>query len=113
MVHFVGLDVSVKFLQVALSEFSLVPIVAGDASPEAVAALLDAVLGRTRDANRRLDRSVALPKLSLLSGDGPPDRRRDRAPRPKCSRARERLWPGSSVRLARREMSTASRPCGQ
>jgi AmmeMemoRadiSam system protein B len=38
-----SLEVQVPFLQVALSEFALVPIVVGDASPEAVAALLDAV----------------------------------------------------------------------
>ena len=38
-----SLEVQLPFLQVALSEFVLVPIVAGDASPEAVAALLDAV----------------------------------------------------------------------
>jgi AmmeMemoRadiSam system protein B len=38
-----SLEVQVPFLQVALSEFVLVPIVAGDASPEAVAALLDAL----------------------------------------------------------------------
>jgi len=38
-----SLEVQLPFLQVALSEFALVPIVAGDASPEAVAALLDAV----------------------------------------------------------------------
>jgi MEMO1 family protein len=37
-----SLEVQLPFLQVALSEFVLVPIVAGDASPEAVAALLDA-----------------------------------------------------------------------
>ena len=38
-----SLEVHVPFLQVALGEFALVPIVAGDASPEAVAALLEAV----------------------------------------------------------------------
>ena len=38
-----SLEVQVPFLQVVLSEFALVPIVAGDASPEAIAALLDAV----------------------------------------------------------------------
>ena len=38
-----SLEVQLPFLQVVLSEFALVPIVAGDASPEAVAALLDAV----------------------------------------------------------------------
>src|SRR5262249_56395695 len=36
-------EVQLPFLQVALREFALIPIVAGDASPEAVAALLDAV----------------------------------------------------------------------
>jgi len=38
-----SLEVQVPFLQVVLSEFALIPIVGGDASPEAVAALLDAV----------------------------------------------------------------------
>jgi len=38
-----SLEVHLPFLQVALDEFALVPIVAGDASPQAVAALLDAV----------------------------------------------------------------------
>ena len=38
-----SLEVHLPFLQVALDEFALVPIVAGDASPEAVVALLDAV----------------------------------------------------------------------
>ena len=38
-----SLEVQLPFLQVVLSEFALVPIVAGDASPEAIAALLDAV----------------------------------------------------------------------
>ena len=38
-----SLEVQLPFLQVALSEFTLVPIVTGDALPEAVAALLDAV----------------------------------------------------------------------
>ena len=38
-----SLEVQLPFLQVALREFALVPIVAGDALPEAVAALLDAV----------------------------------------------------------------------
>jgi MEMO1 family protein len=38
-----SLEVQVPFLQVALGEFALVPIVTGDASPEAVAALLEAV----------------------------------------------------------------------
>ena len=40
-----SLEVQVPFLQRVLDEFSLVPIVAGDASPEAVAALLDTVWG--------------------------------------------------------------------
>jgi AmmeMemoRadiSam system protein B len=35
-------EVHLPFLQVALGEFGLVPIVAGDASPQAVAAVLDA-----------------------------------------------------------------------
>jgi len=38
-----SLEVHLPFLQVALDEFALVPIVAGDASPQAVVALLDAV----------------------------------------------------------------------
>lgn len=38
-----SLEVQIPFLQVALGDFALVPIVAGDASPEAVAALLEAV----------------------------------------------------------------------
>ena len=38
-----SLEVQVPFLQVALGEFALGPIVAGDASPQAVVALLDAV----------------------------------------------------------------------
>jgi AmmeMemoRadiSam system protein B len=38
-----SLEVQVPFLQVALGEFALVPIVAGDVPPEAVAALLDSV----------------------------------------------------------------------
>jgi len=38
-----SLEIQLPFLQVALSEFALVPIVAGDTSPEAVAALLNAV----------------------------------------------------------------------
>jgi len=38
-----SLEVQVPFLQVALGEFALVPIVAGDASPEAVAALLEVI----------------------------------------------------------------------
>jgi MEMO1 family protein len=40
-----SLEVQVPFLQTALSQFSFVPIVFGDAPPEAVAALLDAVWG--------------------------------------------------------------------
>ncbi len=40
-----SLEVQIPFLQAALGEFSLVPIVAGDAAPEAVSALLDAVWG--------------------------------------------------------------------
>jgi MEMO1 family protein len=40
-----SLEVQIPFLQQALGEFSLIPIVAGDAPPEAVAALLDAVWG--------------------------------------------------------------------
>jgi MEMO1 family protein len=40
-----SLEVQIPFLQRALGEFALVPIVAGDASPEAVAALLDTVWG--------------------------------------------------------------------
>ena len=38
-----SLEVHLPFLQVALDEFALVPIVAGDASPKAIAAVLDAV----------------------------------------------------------------------
>jgi len=38
-----SLEVHLPSLQVALDEFALVPIVAGDASPQAVVALLDAV----------------------------------------------------------------------
>jgi MEMO1 family protein len=37
-----SLKVHLPFLQVALDEFALVPDVAGDASPQAVVALLDA-----------------------------------------------------------------------
>jgi MEMO1 family protein len=40
-----SLEVQIPFLQQALGGFALVPIVAGDAPPEAVAALLDAVWG--------------------------------------------------------------------
>ena len=40
-----SLEVHLPFLQVALGEFALVPIVAGEASPQAVAAVLDAVWG--------------------------------------------------------------------
>jgi MEMO1 family protein len=40
-----SLEVQIPFLQQALGEFALVPIVAGDAPPEAVAALLGAVWG--------------------------------------------------------------------
>jgi MEMO1 family protein len=40
-----SLEVQIPFLQAALGAFSLVPIVAGDASPEAVARLLDVVWG--------------------------------------------------------------------
>jgi MEMO1 family protein len=40
-----SLEVQIPFLQQALGGFTLVPIVAGDAPPEAVAALLDAVWG--------------------------------------------------------------------
>jgi MEMO1 family protein len=40
-----SLEVQLPFLQAALGQFSLVPIVAGDAPPEAVAALLDALWG--------------------------------------------------------------------
>jgi AmmeMemoRadiSam system protein B/AmmeMemoRadiSam system protein A len=40
-----ALEVHVPFLQHVLGEFRLVPIVAGDAPPEAVAALLDALWG--------------------------------------------------------------------
>ena len=40
-----SLEVQIPFLQQALRGFALVPIVAGDAPPEAVAALLDAVWG--------------------------------------------------------------------
>ena len=38
-----SLEVQLPFLQVAIGEFALVPIVVGDASPEAVAALLEAI----------------------------------------------------------------------
>jgi MEMO1 family protein len=40
-----SIEVQIPFLQKVLGEFSLVPIVAGEASPEAVTALLDAVWG--------------------------------------------------------------------
>jgi AmmeMemoRadiSam system protein B len=40
-----SLEVQIPFLQTAVRQFSLVPIVAGDSPPEAVAALLDAVWG--------------------------------------------------------------------
>ena len=40
-----SLEVQIPFLQQALGEFALVPIAAGDAPPEAVASLLDAVWG--------------------------------------------------------------------
>jgi MEMO1 family protein len=40
-----SLEVQIPFLQAVLGDFALVPIVAGDASPETVAALLDAVWG--------------------------------------------------------------------
>lgn len=40
-----SLEVQIPFLQTALGKFSLVPVVAGDAPPDAVAALLDAVWG--------------------------------------------------------------------
>jgi hypothetical protein len=40
-----SLEVQIPFLQTAVGQFSLVPIVAGDSPPEAVAALLDAVWG--------------------------------------------------------------------
>ena len=40
-----SLEVHLPFLQMALGEFDLVPIVAGEASPQAAAAVLDAVWG--------------------------------------------------------------------
>ena len=40
-----SLEVQIPFLQKVLGEFSLVPIVAGDASPEAVTAVLDTLWG--------------------------------------------------------------------
>ena len=40
-----SLEVHLPFLQMVLGEFDLVPIVAGEASPQAAAAVLDAVWG--------------------------------------------------------------------
>jgi MEMO1 family protein len=69
-----ALEVHVPFLQHVLGEFRLVPIVAGDATPEAVAAVFDALWGGTETlivvstdlshfldyaASRRLDQSTA------------------------------------------------------
>ena len=97
-----SLEVHLPFLQVALDEFALVPIVAGDASPQAVVALLDAVWAGpetlivvSTDLSHYLD-------YRSCQADRPPDRRRNRAPRPGWSRAAERLRPGSGARAARR-----------
>jgi AmmeMemoRadiSam system protein B len=97
-----SLEVQVPFLQVALGEFALVPIVAGDASPEAVTALLEAVwAGPETLIVVSTDLSHYLDYRSCQETD-PPDGRRNRAPRPERSRTRERLRPGSAARPARR-----------
>ena len=67
-----ALEVHVPFLQQVLGDFRLVPIVAGDAPPEAVAARVRRAVGRAGDADRGVHRPVALPRLRRLPAHGQP-----------------------------------------
>ena len=103
-----ALEVHVPFLQHVLGEFRLVPIVAGDAPPDAVAAVFDAVWGGpetlivvSTDLSHYLDYAACQqPRRAHRRGDRTARRRRRSAvPRPaaRCRRAACCGWRGGAA----------------
>ena len=97
-----ALEVHVPFLQHVLGDFRLVPIVAGDAPPDAVAALFDAVWGGpetlivvSTDLSHYLD-YASCQRLDAQHGGG------DRTFRWRRHRQHRGMWPGADARPAAR-----------
>ena len=105
-----ALEVQLPFLQTVLGEFSLVPFAVGRATPDEVAEVLDAAVGRSGDADRRQLGPVALSPVRRGAPHRPRHRGRDPRAVARRSITSRRAAPRRSTASCVRASAAASRP---